>query len=98
MGNTVEMLGTVVPQNMDNGEVFEMGACNIGEGFSESKGGMNNNVDGDNGQRGINFSPLEVVFRTNLNRGGRGKAERNDGSVNRPVAKLPFSSISLKSS
>ena len=98
MGNTVEMAWTVVPQNMDNGEVFEMSACNIGEGFGESKGGMNNNVDGDDGQRGINFSPLEVVLRTNLN-GGRGsKAERNDGSVNRAMAKLPLGSISLKSS
>ena len=49
MGNTVEMAWTVVPQNMDNGEVFEMGACNIEEGFGKSKGGMNDNVDGDDG-------------------------------------------------
>ena len=98
MGNMVEMAWTIVPQNMDNGKVFEMSACNVGEGFGESKRGMNNNVDGDDRQRGINLSPLEVVFRTNLN-GRRGsKAERDDGSVNRAMTELPFSSISLKGS
>ena len=49
MRNTVEMAWTVVPQNMDNGEVFEMGACDIEEGFGKGKGGMNDNVDGDDG-------------------------------------------------
>ena len=49
MRNTIEMAWTIVPQDMDNGEVFEVGACDIGEGFCKSEGGVDDNVDGDNG-------------------------------------------------
>ena len=96
MGNTIEMSWTIVPQDVNDREVFEMGSRNVEEGFSKGEGRMNNNVDGDKGQRGVDFSPLEVVFRANLNRGGRSKAERNNGAINGTVAKLPFSSIGLK--
>ena len=49
MRNTIEMAWTVVPQDVDDREVFEMGARDIEEGFGKSKGGMNDNVDSDNG-------------------------------------------------
>ena len=49
MGNTIKVARAVVPQDMDNGEVFEVGACDIEEGFGKSEGGMNDNVDGDDG-------------------------------------------------
>ena len=49
MGNTIEMSWTVVPQDMDNGEVFEVSAHNIEERFGKSEGGVDDNVDGDDG-------------------------------------------------
>ena len=49
MGNTIEMAWTVVPQDMDDGEVLQVGACDIGERFGEGEGGVNNNVDSDDG-------------------------------------------------
>ena len=96
MGNMVKMTRAVVPEDMDDGEVLEMGSRDVKEGFSKGKGGVYDNVNGNYGERGINFSPLEVMFRTNLNRGGRSKAEGNNGAINWSMAKLSFSSIGLK--
>ena len=49
MGNTIKVAGAVVPQNVDDGKVLEMGSCDIEEGFGKSEGRMNDNVDGNNG-------------------------------------------------
>ena len=56
---------------------------------------MDDNVDGDEGKRGINFSPLEIMFRTNLDR-GVSKTERNNRLINGTMSKLAFSSVHLK--
>ena len=37
MGNTIEVAWTIVPQNMDDGEVFEMGSRDIEEGFGKGE-------------------------------------------------------------
>ena len=47
MGNTIEVAWTVVPQNVDDGEVLEMGPCDIEEGLGKSEGRMNDNMDGN---------------------------------------------------
>ena len=53
-------------------------------------------MDSDNGQRGVYFPPLEVVFGTDLN-GRRGSETEGDNrAINGAVSKLSFSSISLK--
>ena len=49
MGNMVKMAWTVVPQDVDDREVFEMGSRHVEEGFGKREGRMNDNVDGDNG-------------------------------------------------
>ena len=49
MGNTIEMARAVIPQDADDREVFEMGPCDIEEGFSKSEGRVNNNVNGNKG-------------------------------------------------
>ena len=43
------MSWTVVPQDVNDREVFEMGSRNVEEGFSKSEGRMDDDVDGDNG-------------------------------------------------
>ena len=49
MGNTIEVVWTVVPQDVDDREVFKMGSSDVEEGFGKTEGRMNNNVDGNNG-------------------------------------------------
>ena len=49
MGNTIEMVWTIVPQDMNDREVLEMGSRNVEEGFREGEGRMDNNVDGNKG-------------------------------------------------
>ena len=36
------------------------------------------------------------MFRANLNRGGRSKTERNNGTINWSMTELPFCSIGLE--
>ena len=48
MGNTIEVAWAVVPQDMDDGEVFEMSSCDVEEGFGKSEGRMNDNMNGNN--------------------------------------------------
>ena len=67
-------------------------------GFGEGEGGVDNKVEGNKSERGIGFSPLEIMFSSNLNRSGKGKVMRNDRPVNGVMAKLSFSPIDLKGS
>ena len=46
MGNTIKVSRTVVPKNMDNREILQVGACYVEEGFRECEGGVDNNMDG----------------------------------------------------
>ena len=49
MGKMIEVAQTVVPQDVDDGEVLKMGSCDIEEGFGKGEGRMNDNMDGNNG-------------------------------------------------
>ena len=42
-------------------------------GFSEGKGGMDDDVECDKSEGGINFSPLEVAYRTTNHADGLGQ-------------------------
>ena len=46
MGNMIKVLRAVVPKNVDDREVFEVGTCYVEEGFGEGKGGVDDNMDG----------------------------------------------------
>ena len=98
MRNTIKMAWTVVPQNMNNREIFEVGASDVEEGFSESERRMDNKVDSNDRQRRVNFSPLEVMFRAYLNRRRGSEAEGDDRTINGAMSKLPFCPVSLESS
>ena len=65
-------------------------------GFSEGEQRMDDNVEGNECEGQIYFSPLGVVFRANLNGGRRGEGEGYNRSINGAVSKLSFSSINLK--
>ena len=96
MGNTIKVSRAIVPKDVDNGEVLQVHSQNFKEGFSEGEGGVNDNMDGDDGKGRIYFSPLEIMFRANLN-GRRGsEAEGNNRVVNGTVSKLSFSPIDLR--
>ena len=96
MGNTIEMSRAIVPKNVDNREVLKMSPCNVKEGFCEGERGMDDDVDCNQGEGRIDFSPLEVVLGTDLDRGGCGEAEGDDGFINGAMPKLALSSVSLK--
>ena len=96
MGNMIKVARTVVPKAVDNGEVFKVSPGYVEQGFREGEGGMDDDMEGYKDERGINFSPLKVMFRTGLNGRGGSEAEGYNRSVNRTVTKLAFSSICLK--
>ena len=73
-----------------------MGSHDVEEGFCEGKGRVDNDVYGNKWEWGIDFSPLKVVFGTDLDGRGGCEAKRDNRTVNRTVTKLPFSPISLK--
>ena len=97
MRNTVKMARAVVPKDVNNREVLQMGSRDVEQGFCECKQGMDDGVDGNNGERRIDFSPLEVVLGADLDRGWRSKAEGDNRAINRTMTKLSFGPISLKS-
>ena len=96
MRNTVEVSRAVVPKNMDDGEIPKMSSRDFKVRLFESEGGMDDDVDGNQSERRIDFSPLEVMFRTYLNRGGGSKTEGDDGFINGTMSELALSSIGLK--
>ena len=75
-----------------------MGPCNIKEGFGESKGGVDDDVDCNYGKGRVDFPPLEVMLQANLDGGGRSEAKGNDRAVNGAMTKLSLSLIDLKGS
>ena len=97
MRNTIEMAWTIVPQDMNNREVLEVGTSYVEKGFGEGERRMNDKMDGNDGQRRVDFSPLEVMLRAYLNRRRGSEAERDDGSINWAMSKLPFCPVSLES-
>ena len=63
------MTGTIAPKAMNNREGFEMLGTKGKEGFCERKGGVDNEMEGYKGNSGFSMKPLEVMFRSYLNRG-----------------------------
>ena len=68
---------------------------NVEEGFCKCEGGVDDKVDGNDGKRRVNFSPLEVMFGTDLYRGGCSETEGDDGFVNGAVPELSLSPVGL---
>ena len=62
------MARTITPKAMDNGEGFEMLGPEGKEGFCECKGGVDEEMKGDDGNPRLLMKPLEVVLRSYLNR------------------------------
>ena len=52
-----------------------MSSCDVKEGFCKGEGRVYDDVDSHQGERGIDFSPLKVVLRADLNRGWGGEAK-----------------------
>ena len=98
MGNTIKVSRAIVPEDVDNGEVLQVHPRDFKVGFREGEGGVDDDMDGNNGKGRVYFSPLEIMFRTNLDGRRGGEAEGDDGAVNRKMSKLSFSSIGLKGS
>ena len=96
MGNTVEVSRTIVPKNVNNWEILEMSSRNLKVRYFKGEGGVDEDVDGNEWEGRIDFSPLEVMFRTDLNRGGCGETEGNNGFINGAMPELTLSSISLE--
>ena len=46
MGNTIKMVGAVIPKDVDDWEILKVSACYVKEGFGEGEGGMDDDVDG----------------------------------------------------
>ena len=46
MGNTIEVSGAIVPQNVYDREILEMSPRNLKIGYFKGKGGMDEDVDG----------------------------------------------------
>ena len=69
---------------------------NVEERLGEGKGGMDDNMNSDYRKGGVNFSPLEVMFRADLNGRRGGETEGDNGAVNRTVSELSFRPISLE--
>ena len=57
---------------------------------------MDEDMEGDYWEGRVDFSPLEIVFRTDLDRGGCSETEGDDRFVNGTMSKLALSSICLK--
>ena len=47
MGNTVEVARTIVPKNVDDWEVLEMGSRDFKIRYFKGEGGMDEDVDGN---------------------------------------------------
>ena len=96
MGNSIEMSWAIVPKDVNDGEVPKVSPSNLKVRLLKSEGGMNDDVDGNQSERRVDFSPLEVMFRAYLNRGWSSKTEGDDGFINGTMSELALSSISLK--
>ena len=97
MGNTIKMSRAIVPKNVDDREVLQVGSRDIADGFGECKGWMNDDVDSNNGEGRVDFSPLEVMLQANLDGRGRSEAKGDDRTINGAMPKLSFSPVNLKS-
>ena len=47
MGNTIKVSGTIVPKNVNDREIPEMGSRDFKIRYFEGKGGVNEDVDGN---------------------------------------------------
>ena len=64
------MTGAITPKAMYNREGFEMLRTECEERFSEGKGGVDDEVEGYDGNPRFFVKPLKVVLRSYLNRSG----------------------------
>ena len=69
------MTRTIAPKAMDNREGFEMLGSEGKEGFCECKGGVDDEMKGDDGDPRLLMKPLKVMLRSYLNRSGFCKGE-----------------------
>ena len=59
---------------------------------------MNDKVEGHNSEGRVDFSPLEVMFSSYLNRGRESEGKGNERTIEGVMAQLSFSPIGLKGS
>ena len=64
------MTRTVTPKTMYNREGFEMLRTKGEEGLCEGESGMDDEMEGYDGNSRLFVKPLKVVFRSYLNRSG----------------------------
>ena len=89
---------TVTPKAMYDREGFEMLGTKGEERLCKSKGGMDNEVKGDNGDSGLLVKPLEVVLRSYLNRSRFCEGEMGSRTIERSVIKLVVRKVGVEGS
>ena len=92
------MTRAVTPKAVYNREGFEMLRTEGKEGFCECKGGMDNEVEGDNGNPRFLVEPLKVVLRSYLDGGRFCEGEVGSRAIEGPMIKLLVRKIGMEGS
>ena len=92
------MTRAVTPKAVYNREGFEMLRTEGKEGFRECKGGMDNEVEGDNRNSRFLVEPLKVVLCSYLDRGRFCKGEVGSGTIEGPMIKLFVRKVGVEGS
>ena len=79
------MAGTITPKTMYDREGFEMLRTKSEEGFSESKGGVDNKMEGYKGNPRFFMKPLKVMLGSYLDRSGFGKRKVGGRTIERTM-------------
>ena len=83
---------------MYNREGFEMLGTEGKEGLSECKGGMDDEMECDDGNPRFLMEPLEIVLRSYLNRSWFGEGEMGSRAIKGPMIKLTVREVGMKGS
>ena len=92
------MTRTVTPKAMNNREGFKMLRTEGEEGFCKCKGGVDDEVEGDDGNSGLLVKPLKVVLRSHLDGSRFCKGEVGSRAIKGPMVKLLVRKIGMEDS
>ena len=92
------MARTITPKAMDDGKGFEMLRTEGKEGFCECKSGMDDEMEGDDGNSRLLVKPLKIVLRSYLDRSGFRKGEVCSRTIEGTMVKLVVRKVRLQSS
>ena len=92
------MSGTVTPKTMYNREGFKMLGTEGKEGLGECKGGMDDEMECDDGNPGLLMKPLKIVLCSYLNRSWFGEGKMSGRAIEGPMVKLIVGKIGVEGS